>query len=654
MGILPTDFFTDTYRESRHSIISRLPYHAPSARISLLALFLAAVGICSLVQAEAQPSERGRIAHLVAAHADRLAPGLAQQIAAMPQRAAQETMLTVIIQTDGTVPTQIHPLLRNASLQSFKAIHKSHPALVPLNTKGTLVARLSPLAIARLIADTHIVHISPDLPIHTCDTGSAPVYYDYALQAIGADYAFVNNNLTGKGITVAVIDTGIYPHNDLTTPTQRITGWKDLVNGNAKPYDDNGHGTHVGGLIAGNGSDSTHLGYNASMVRIASGATLVGVKVLDQNGAGSVSTVIAGIDWCVANQTRLGIRVLNLSVGHPIGESYTTDPMCQACERAWAAGITVVCAAGNYGRSIPADPGGPTQFGSITSPGNDPYVITVGAMNTCGTLTRSDDKICTYSSRGPSSIDLVMKPDLVAPGNVAISLAAPGSTLYIHASASLIDPSAYGGSGLSTYLTLSGTSMAAPIVAGGIALMLQADSTLTPDTIKARLMLSASKTDAMDYLSYGAGYINIIGALQLTQVAASFTTSPSVVRHSDGTVSIVNYDWRGQSIGSQNFGWGGDLPPTKGASFAWNGDTTGSTNFGWGGDLPPTKNLTNYATVENFGWGDSVFLGSGVFGGPIQLPLNFRNDASPLWTGGITSLSTPDQADALSLLFNGD
>ena len=372
--------------------------------------------------------------------------------------------------------------------------------------------------------------------------------------------------------------------------------------------------------------------------------------MLDASGAGNVSAVIAGIDWCVAHKAALNIRILNLSVGHPVGESYATDPLCQACERAWAAGITVVCAAGNYGRSVPDDQNSPPQFGSITSPGNDPHVITVGAINTRGTLDRSDDVIASYSSRGPSAVDLVLKPDLVAPGNRVISLAAPGSALYTQAAGGLLDPLAYGGTGPGAYLTLSGTSMAAPVVAGAAALLLQADPTLTPDTIKARLMLSATKVAWMDYASYGAGYLNVVGALQLTQVTATGAVSPNLVRQPDGTVAIANFAWGGGVIQGQNFGWGGDIIDKKFAA----GDTS-TENFGWGGDIidKPPK-LTDFLTPQNFNWNDSSFQGGGVFGGPIVLPQNFSGAPGVLWSGGVAPLNTPNQADSLHLLFDGD
>ncbi len=616
------------------------------ASLTPLTFLLLAGALLTVTPAHAQSAAYTRVDRLIAAHSARFAPGLSAQLRRMAQQKDDKALIPVIVQTDGAMPELARPLLGKMSLSAYRTDKARISTFVALNLRGTLAARLTAVDIARLGADAHTRHISPDLPIQACDAGT-PVL-DYAMQATGADFVQTSNQLSGQGVTVAVVDTGIYPHDDLTLPTSRLTGWADLVNNRPAPYDDNGHGTHVAGLVGGSGADSAQNHYTALLSRTAPLANLVGVKVLDGNGAGSVSTVIAGIDWCVAHKAAYNIRVLNLSVGHPVGESYTTDPMCQACERAWAAGITVVCAAGNYGRSVPSDQYSAPQYGSITSPGNDPHVITVGAMNTMGTLDRSDDRICSYSSRGPSAVDLVLKPDLVAPGNNIISLAAPGSALYTQAAVNLLDPALYGGTGGRTYLSLSGTSMAAPVVAGAAALLLQADPTLTPDTIKARLMLSASKIAGSDYLTYGAGYLNVVGALQLTQVGAVGAVSPNLVRNMDGSVSVANFGWGGGSILSQNFGWGGDLGDKK-----LTGEDVSASNFGWGGDLGDKK-LTDYATPMNFGWGDSVFTPSGLFGGVVQVPQNFGTSPAPLWSGGVAPLSTPGQTDAMHLLFDGD
>ncbi len=263
---------------------------------------------------------------------------------------------------------------------------------------------------------------------------------------------------------------------------QRVTAFVDFVNDRLQAYDDNGHGTHVAGIIAGNGYDS-----NGAQAGIAPAAHLVSLKVLDQHGGGVISDVIAAFEWAVRNRVTHNIRVINLSVGARVSESYETDPLTLAAKRAVDAGIVVVTAAGNLGQRTTPLGTKKTQYGSITAPGNAPWVLTVGAYSTEGTLSRWDDKIAPYSSRGPSAIDYVAKPDIVAPGTGIVSLSNPASEFYLTKAAYLLK-----GTQLSParpYLSLSGTSMASPVVAGTVALMLQANPNLKPNLVKAILQV---------------------------------------------------------------------------------------------------------------------------------------------------------------------
>src|SRR5439155_5765044 len=175
----------------------------------------------------------------------------------------------------------------------------------------------------------------------------------------------------------------------------------DLVNDAPSPYDDYGHGTHVSGIIAGNGFDSS--GRRAG---IAPGSQILVLKALDSLGRGRVSDVIAGLDYVVAHRVELGLRIVNLSVAAPVFESYTSDPLALAAWRVVQAGIVVVAAAGNGGR----DAQGQTRYGTIASPGNAPWVVTVGASNHGGTSDRTDDTIASFSSRGPTPLDFAAKP----------------------------------------------------------------------------------------------------------------------------------------------------------------------------------------------------------------------------------------------------
>ncbi len=226
-----------------------------------------------------------------------------------------------------------------------------------------------------------------------------------------------------------MIDSGVTWHDDLRPNggstsypygDQRVSKFVDFVNGQTLPYDDNGHGTHVAGIILGNGYDSDGL-----KAGVAPDASLVSLKVLDANGAGTISNIIAAMDWLLTNGAQYNVRVVNMSVGAPILESYFTDPLTLAAKRLTDAGIVVVVAAGNHGKNND----GVLQWGGITAPGNAPWVLTVGASSTMGTTDRADDQMASFSSSGPTYIDYAAKPDLVAPGAGTVSLAAPGSTL---------------------------------------------------------------------------------------------------------------------------------------------------------------------------------------------------------------------------------
>jgi serine protease AprX len=331
---------------------------------------------------------------------------------------------------------------------------------------------------------------------------------------------------TGAGIGIAVIDSGIASwHDDLTNRltavypygNQRVAAFVDLVNGRTAPYDDDGHGTHVAGIIAGNGYDS-----NGQKAGVAPDASLVVLKVLDQDGNGKVSDIIRALDWVLTNRSKFNIRVVNLSVGAGIHESCWTDPLALAAKRVVEAGVVVVAAAGNMGRNADGQP----QYGGIGAPGNAPWVLTVGASSTMGTTTRDDDTTAAFSSRGPTYLDWQAKPDLVAPGVGTVSLAAPDSTLY-RTDAQYLLPGLVPTPDL-PYLSLSGTSMAAPVVAGSAALMLQANPNLTPNAIKAILQYTAQEYPAYNPLTEGAGFLNTLGAVRLARFYAVVTPEQRV------------------------------------------------------------------------------------------------------------------------------
>jgi len=233
--------------------------------------------------------------------------------------------------------------------------------------------------------------------------------------------------------------------------------------------------------------------------------------VLDATGTGQISDVIAALDYAVANKNALHLRIVNISVSAAVYESYLTDPLTLAARRAVAAGLVVVAASGNAGR----DAAGGPLYGGVTAPGNAPWVLTVGASNHQGTSDRADDTMAVFSSRGPGAVDYPAKPDVVAPGVGIESLSASGSALY-NSQAGYLLPGTVPTPSL-PYLSLSGTSMSAPVVTGTVALMLQANPALTPNAVKAILQYTARPFAGYDRLVQGAGLLNAKGAVDLAR-----------------------------------------------------------------------------------------------------------------------------------------
>jgi serine protease AprX len=489
-----------------------------------------------------------------------------------------------------------------------------------------VVALLDGPGIVSLSNQSNVVYISPDRPLIPLDVN--------ANGAINAQFAW-QSNYTGAGIGVALIDSGVNNHVDLLygiLPISRIADNQSFVSGNSSSADQYGHGTHIAGLIAGDGLASTGPLFTETFKGVAPGAKIVNLRVLDENGAGTDSEVIAAINQAISMKSQYNIRVMNLSLGRAVFESYQQDPLCQAVEQAWKNGIVVVVAAGNNGRYLPTQ-----GYGTITAPGNDPYVITVGAMKPMGTPTRTDDLIASYSSKGPTVIDHIVKPDIVAPGNLLISTETPNTTLYTTDTSNQIPYSSYMYIGSSSpsqyYYTLSGTSMATGMVSGAVADLLQAQPRLTPDQVKARLMQTAYKTfpqsssvydpvsgntyvSQYDVFTVGAGYLDLEAALQSTAVANGSAMSPTAVYNSStGMVSMSSNSssvwgtsaaWSGpavwgstQFVGTNSVMWGAGTD--NGCSVMWGASALWGSSVMWG-----ASSDSGFSTI----WSNSVMWGA--------------------------------------------
>jgi serine protease AprX len=428
---------------------------------------------------------------------------------------------------------------------------------------------------------------------------------------IGARNVHQQYGFSGAGIGVAVIDSGITPwHDDLTIANrqgQRVTAFVDFINNRTQKYDDWGHGTHVAGIIAGNGYDS-----NGMRTAVAPNANVVALKALNSEGKGKISDIIAALEWAVTNRQQYNIRIINMSLGAGVFESYNTDPLTRAAKHAVEAGIVVVASAGNVGKAADGSP----QYGAISAPGNAPWVLTVGASSTMGTNDRRDDTVANYSSRGPTMVDFAAKPDLVAPGTGTVSLSDANSLFYVTKAAYLV--SGNGSLDLGSfkpYVTLSGTSMAAPVVAGTVALMLEANPSLTPNLVKAILQFTAQVYGGYDYLTQGAGFLNTLEAVRLARYFADgdpgdeYPSMRSWSRHifwgnrrvTGGVLTMGGTAW------AQNIVWGDSKTPT-GQNIVW-GDNclnAGCDNVVWGNNIVwGDSGDDNIVWGNNIVWGDS-------------------------------------------------
>jgi serine protease AprX len=395
-----------------------------------------------------------------------------------------------------------------ADTSGLRSVRGRLPRALRRELEGATALDLTRAELETLARDSSIVHISKDLTV-AADmavtnkvTRADSVWQGTSglLLGIGGTPGY-----QGAGIGVAVIDSGIAPHSALGS---RVVARVNLVSSEPGVTGDPfGHGTHVAGMIGGAGSAASRVtsAFNGGS---APAVKFIDVRVLGRTGTGYTSDVLAGIDWAIANRSKYGIRIINLSLGHPVAEPAATDPLCIAVERAVNAGLVVVTSAGNYGVTSTGAP----VLGGITSPGNSPAAITVGAIDTKGTSDRSDDAIAPYSSRGPTRFDFAVKPDVVAPGTRIVSLESAGSYL-----ASTYPQWHVAGSGTNAYLRLSGSSMATAVVSGGVALLLNAQPSLSPGQVKIVLQSGARFIPSAGLIAGGTGSVDFAQSLKISQ-----------------------------------------------------------------------------------------------------------------------------------------
>jgi serine protease AprX len=410
-----------------------------------------------------------------------------------------------------------------------------------LSPVDAATAQLDPSQVSSVAAVPDVV-VTPNVPVQVQDTVGDPGRAPAAVfpEQTGASQLWAQGD-TGQGVNVAVLDTGISPLPDFAG---RLVDGVDLSGGHNPWNDQYGHGTFVAGLIAGDGASS-----NGQYMGEAPGAGLVSVKVAGATGKTNLLSVIEGVGWTIAHAAKDNIGVLNMSLGYLPLTSTVLDPLDQAVEKAWEAGITVVVSAGNSG------PGN----GTILAPGDDPLVITAGAVDDVGQVDPTQDTMATFSSAGPTNPDGWFKPDLVTSGRSVVSLRDPGSTIDVQNPSAVVGAANFVG---------SGTSFSSAITAGAAALLLSADPGYDPDTVKGTLLGTTDPGPVGNPFVDGHGDLDVADAVASPAMTLS-QSPPTQATAMGGDVSLA-VSGEGSSWNPAN--WSG--PDSNGSAWngsAWNG-----------------------------------------------------------------------------------
>ncbi len=508
-----------------------------------------------------------------------------------------------------------------------------------------LAIRLPADALVELAIDDNVDHVSLDDAVVASSVSSR-------VTANEPVYPSGNISYDGHNVGVAILDTGVAQHSDLSGNIRQYSFLQgrypqpELDDDEIDKYnsswrvDEYGHGTHIAGIVAGNGYKSS-----GDFAGPARGGSVLSLQVLDGNGQGSMSDVMAALDWLLQYGSYFNVRVANLSLGKPVTESNTTDPLVLAIEQVWDSGIVVVVAAGNYGRE---------GYFSTTSPGNSRKIITVGSLTDNDTgHNYNDDYVSTYSSKGPTPGDHVAKPDLVAPGNRLIATTPAKSKLAKLLPNRVVECTTQD-SCQYNYMMLSGTSMATGMVSAAAVMMLEKDQSLSPATVKARLMRSARKLDESPVVA-GAGLLDIEAAMNETGVVDGEALSPLLAYDAatGGTLIEDTSALWGDTLWGAGYLWtdGGGIAAN---GYLWTDGGVSANGYIWtDGSVWANGYLWTDGGVAAFGylWTDGGLSANGYLwtdGGGV--------DANGyLWTdgGGVRSLSLFD-LDSANPILNDD
>lgn len=495
--------------------------------------------------------------------------------------------------SDRSAPLRVHPMVlqvaaanptdtiavivqKNSRDAAVEAVVRQLGGTITKNLTiiNAFVAEMPTQQIAQLARVPGVRWISADAPVVSTacsDCMDTTNLLNTYVQAVGADQVWnTAPYLQGQGITVAVVDSGIDGQVDLdsanTKKQSRIVAAERFNNNGKKKKDAFGHGSHIAGIIGANGVES-----QGRYIGIAPKVNLVDVKVTDDVGRSTESDVIAGLEWINANREAYNIRVVNLSLNGSVLQSYHVSPLAAATEILWFNGIVVVVSAGNNGTA------------NLYPPANDPFVITVGAVNDQGTTTLGDDLVATFSAYGTTEEGFT-KPDLIAPGRNIISLNAKSKSVLTRKHGGNVVNTGHG-----NFFRMSGTSVAAPIVSGAVALLLQDEPELTPDQVKYRLKATANRSwPGYDPVKAGAGYLDIPAAVYGTTTESAntgiavsnlLTTGPNGVLSPSVNWSSVNWssvNW--SSVNWSSVNWSSvNWSSVNWSSDHWDDETVGAS-----------------------------------------------------------------------------